>query len=126
MSLYRLLRAVGFEHEDAVGGLLPEHPARPLEERREALEREMHRLFERLVCHRRTIEALRQRIVRSRRGQFGQTSEVLETSEVFNEVPNERDLTQLRRHELIYRQQRGLFARLRLKQAQIREKLLLA
>jgi hypothetical protein len=109
MTFYRFLRTVGFEHEDIVGGLLPESPARPLEDKREALDKKMHLLLERLVRRRRRIEALRQQISQSHKRQLLSA--------------DERDLTRLRRHELAYRHHLAVLARLRRKRTQIREKL---
>src|SRR3989442_12186732 len=49
MSLYRVMRAVGFEHGDIVGGLLPEDPAHRLDEKQKQLADKLRRLHAILV-----------------------------------------------------------------------------
>ncbi len=72
MSLYRFLRSVGFEHDDIAGGLLAEHPAIRLNERRERLESRIQKVCAGLVRHRRAIEKFKER---ERQNQNPQISE---------------------------------------------------
>jgi len=56
MGLEQFLRSVGFEEEDIRGGLLAEHPAMRLAERREQLKNKIRKVYGRLVRHRRALE----------------------------------------------------------------------
>jgi hypothetical protein len=96
MGLYRFLRSVGFEHEDIAGGLLAEHPAIRLNERRERLENRIRKVCAHLVRHRRALEKLKGRTPQPR-----------------NQLISDRLAVQLQRHELAYDQHLQLLARLK-------------
>ena len=100
MSLYRVMRAVGFEHGDIVGGLLPEDPAHRLDEKQKQLADKLRRLHAILVRHRRAMEGLRQRMEQNRNLNNNQ----------------DRDRARLRRHQLAYQNFLNILARLRQKQ----------
>jgi uncharacterized membrane protein YccC len=106
MSLYRVMRAVGFEHGDIVGGLLPEDPAYRLDEKQRQLADKLRRLHIILVRHRRAIEGLRQRIEQNRNLNNNQ----------------DRDRARLRRHQLAYQHFLAMLAGLRQKQMSVLER----
>jgi len=106
MGLYRFLRSVGFEHEDITGGLLAEHPAVRLNERQEKLENRIHKLYARLVRHRRALEEFKER---ARQNQ--------------NQQISDRITVRSQRHERAYDHHLQLLARLKQKLQRLRGQL---
>ncbi len=104
MGLYRFLRSVGFEHEDIDGGLLTEHPAMRLNERRERLQNRIQKVYASLVRHRRVLEEFKERARQNQKVQIA-----------------DRISAGLQHHEQAYDHHLQLFARLKEKLNRLRQ-----